>query len=215
MQWDILTRGHVVRETEHICNGYENGNRVSILEVKVSFHILCMFIHSEIWYAFSICLIIANLITASFMHFQSPENQIIVTLLQESYTTCTASYVAFAPIEASTLDMILNGGSPDNVHILPSGFSILPDGLNVGGGSLVTMAFQILDSSSSATYIPPDSVATIFKLVTETAERIRAAMFNPSDLVPWWGDIKLSPVLYYFSKFSNLFSFMQKNWSFV
>ena len=81
--------------------------------------------------------------------------------------------------------MILNGGSPENVPILPSGFSILPDGPKRNGGStgsLVTMAFQILDTASSATFIPPDSVATIFKLVTETAECIKAAMFNPLNL---------------------------------
>ena len=87
--------------------------------------------------------------------------------------------------------MILNGGSPDHVPILPSGFSILPDGptRDGGSGSLVTMAFQILDNSSSPTYIPPESVATIFKLVTETAECIKAAMFSPSNLGTWYEEI--------------------------
>ena len=36
LQWDILTCGHVVKETGHIDNGCDHGNRVSILEVKVS-----------------------------------------------------------------------------------------------------------------------------------------------------------------------------------
>ncbi|XP_011086174.2 LOW QUALITY PROTEIN: homeobox-leucine zipper protein MERISTEM L1 [Sesamum indicum] len=74
-------------------------------------------------------------------------------ILQESCTDSTGSYVIYAPVDIVAMNVVLSGGDPDYVALLPSGFAILPDGPNnqsggipeVGsGGSLLTVAFQIL-----------------------------------------------------------------------
>ncbi|KAL0758084.1 hypothetical protein Bca101_095752 [Brassica carinata] len=68
-------------------------------------------------------------------------------ILQESCTDPTASFVIYAPVDIVAMNIVLNGGDPDYVALLPSGFAILPDGNANGGGeggSLLTVAFQIL-----------------------------------------------------------------------
>ncbi|KAL5989108.1 hypothetical protein ACLOJK_027210 [Asimina triloba] len=49
-------------------------------------------------------------------------------ILQESCTNSTGSYVIYAPVDIVTMNVVLNGGDPDYVALLPSGFAILPDG---------------------------------------------------------------------------------------
>ncbi|KAJ3688720.1 hypothetical protein LUZ61_017884 [Rhynchospora tenuis] len=49
-------------------------------------------------------------------------------LLQESWTDPTGSYVIYAPVNIVAMNLILTGGDPNNVVILPSGFAILPGG---------------------------------------------------------------------------------------
>ncbi|KAL6313916.1 hypothetical protein AAG906_011643 [Vitis piasezkii] len=106
----------------------------------------------------------------------------IKTLLQESFTTSDSSYVTFTPVEASSFSMILNGGDPDNVPVMPSGFSISPDGPTGDEGSLVTIVFQILDGTASPMHIPSHSVGTMYKLITETAKSITAGTVDPDNM---------------------------------
>ncbi|KAL5146657.1 Homeobox-leucine zipper protein HDG2 [Glycine soja] len=79
-------------------------------------------------------------------------------ILQESCTNSTGSFVIYAPVDIVAMNVVLNGGDPDYVALLPSGFAILPDGTTShngsGGigetgpsGSLLTVAFQILVDS--------------------------------------------------------------------
>lgn len=110
-------------------------------------------------------------------------------ILQESCTDSTGSYVIYAPVDIVAMNVVLNGGDPDYVALLPSGFAILPDGptgsagggggiLDVGsGGSLLTVAFQILlvDSVPTAK-LSLGYVATVTNLIKCTVERIRAAV---------------------------------------
>ncbi|CAI9756584.1 unnamed protein product [Fraxinus pennsylvanica] len=121
-EWDILSNGGLVQEMAHIANGRDPGNSVSLLRVNS-----------------------AN---------SSQSNMLI---LQESCTDSTGSYVIYAPVDIVAMNVVLSGGDPDYVALLPSGFAILPDGpinpaggINpeVGsGGSLLTVAFQILKGS--------------------------------------------------------------------
>ncbi|KAA8520009.1 hypothetical protein F0562_014299 [Nyssa sinensis] len=120
-EWDILSNGGLVQEMAHIANGRDPGNCVSLLRVNS-----------------------AN---------SSQSNMLI---LQESCTDATGSYVIYAPVDIVAMNVVLSGGDPDYVALLPSGFAILPDGpghhgggiLEVGsGGSLLTVAFQILVDS--------------------------------------------------------------------
>ncbi|KAI4371661.1 hypothetical protein MLD38_009987 [Melastoma candidum] len=53
-------------------------------------------------------------------------------ILQESSTDTVGSYVIYAPVDLMAMNVVLNGGDPDYVALLPSGFAILPDGPDIG-----------------------------------------------------------------------------------
>jgi len=112
-------------------------------------------------------------------------------ILQESCTDATGSYVIYAPVDIVAMNVVLNGGDPDYVALLPSGFAILPDGPVVAhggggsgldqvasgsGGSLLTVAFQILVDSVPTAKLSLGSVATVNSLIKCTVERIKAAV---------------------------------------
>ncbi|TYI78000.1 hypothetical protein E1A91_D06G180600v1 [Gossypium mustelinum] len=149
-EWDILSNGGLVQEMAHIANGRDPGNCVSLLRVNS-----------------------AN---------SSQSNMLI---LQESCTDATGSYVIYAPVDIVAMNIVLSGGDPDYVALLPSGFAILPDGpgvngggiLEIGsGGSLLTVAFQILVDSVPTAKLSLGSVATVNSLIKCTVERIKAAV---------------------------------------
>lgn len=87
---------------------------------------------------------------------KSNENR--MWILQDSCTNAYESMVVFAPVDITDVQSVMTGCNSSNLSILPSGFSILPDGLESGplvitsrqeektteGGSLLTVAFQIL-----------------------------------------------------------------------
>jgi len=107
-------------------------------------------------------------------------------ILQESCTDSSGSYVIYAPVDVVAMNVVLNGGDPDYVALLPSGFAILPDGPARGnmqgsggvgsGGSLLTVAFQILVDSVPTAKLSLGSVATVNSLIACTVERIKAAV---------------------------------------
>ncbi|KAJ0454377.1 putative transcription factor & lipid binding HD-SAD family [Helianthus annuus] len=106
-------------------------------------------------------------------------------MLQESLTDSTGSYVVYAPIDVASLNVILSGGDPDYVALLPSGFAILPDGpgqyesgvLEVGtGGSIITTGLQILFDSAPTAKLSLGSVTTVNTLIKCTTERIKCAL---------------------------------------
>ncbi|RID48993.1 hypothetical protein BRARA_I05464 [Brassica rapa] len=97
----------------------------------------------------------------------------------KSCTDPTASFVIYAPVDIVAMNIVLNGGDPDYVALLPSGFAILPDGNANGrgeGGSLLTVAFQILVDSVPTAKLSLGSVATVNNLIACTVERIKASM---------------------------------------
>nr|QRK14276.1 homeobox-leucine zipper protein [Actinidia deliciosa] len=106
-------------------------------------------------------------------------NQNNMLILQESCIDQTGSYIIYSPVDVVVMNLVLGGGDPDFVPILPSGFSILPDGLNGEGGSsgsLLTVAFQILVDSSPNAKLSLGSVATVNNLITCSVERIKGAV---------------------------------------
>ncbi|CAJ1977256.1 unnamed protein product [Sphenostylis stenocarpa] len=114
----------------------------------------------------------------------SQSNMII---LQESCTDATGSFVVYAPIDLASINIVLRGGNPDCVALLPSGFAVLPDGpelMNNGGhirevgsgGCLLTVAFQILVDSIPTSKLSASSVTTVSSLIKCTVERIQAAV---------------------------------------
>ncbi|KAK7261082.1 hypothetical protein RIF29_27386 [Crotalaria pallida] len=149
-EWDILSNGGVVQEMAHIANGRDTGNCVSLLRVNS-----------------------AN---------SSQSNMLI---LQESCTDSTGAFVIYAPVDIVAMNVVLNGGHPDYVALLPSGFAILPDGTashggvigeTAHGGSLLTVAFQILVDSVPTAKLSLGSVATVNNLIACTVERIKASL---------------------------------------
>jgi homeobox-leucine zipper protein len=113
-------------------------------------------------------------------------NQSNMLILQESCTDASGSYVIYAPVDVVAMNVVLNGGDPDYVALLPSGFAILPDGPTGSslqadsgagtGGSLLTVAFQILVDSVPTAKLSLGSVATVNSLIACTVERIKAAV---------------------------------------
>jgi len=112
-------------------------------------------------------------------------------ILQESVTDATGSFVIYAPVDMVAMNVVLNGGDPDYVALLPSGFAILSDGNGVGGetgggggagagGSLLTVAFQILVDSTPTAKLSLGSVATVNSLIACTVERIKASLSGES-----------------------------------
>ncbi|MCE0481959.1 hypothetical protein HAX54_040185 [Datura stramonium] len=148
-KWDILSDGGDIQEVAQIANGREIGNRFSILRVNS--------LHSV---------------------------QSNMLILQQSSTDPTGSFIIYAPIDVHATNVVLCGGHPDYVPLLPSGFAILPDGTSdfidggvVGsGGSLLTVAFQILIDNVPTANLSPQSVATINNLMSCTINKIKVAL---------------------------------------
>ncbi|PHU26603.1 Homeobox-leucine zipper protein MERISTEM L1 [Capsicum chinense] len=153
-EWDILSNGGVIQEMAHIANGRDPGNCVSLLRVN-----------------------------------SGNSHQSNMLILQESSTDPIGSYVIYAPVDIVAMNVVLSGGDPDYVALLPSGFAILPDGStnhhggsgsssDVGsvGGSLLTVAFQILVDSVPTAKLSLGSVATVNSLIKCTVDRIKSAV---------------------------------------
>ncbi|KAG9153315.1 hypothetical protein Leryth_018032 [Lithospermum erythrorhizon] len=153
-EWDILSNRGLVQEVAHIANGRDPGNCVSLLRVN-----------------------------------SDDSTQSNMLILQESCTDSSVSYVIYAPVDIGDMNSVLNGGDPDFVALLPSGFSILADGPNshgdgglipemigMSGGSLLTVAFQILVNSVPTAKLSLGSVATVNDLIKCTVNRIRNAL---------------------------------------
>ncbi len=114
-------------------------------------------------------------------------NQGNMLILQESCTDACGSYVIYAPVDIVAMNVVLNGGDPDYVALLPSGFAILPDGTQsllgnnlindkISSGSLLTVAFQILVDSVPTAKLSLGSVATVNSLISCTVDRIKTAL---------------------------------------
>ncbi|XP_002526595.2 homeobox-leucine zipper protein ROC8 isoform X2 [Ricinus communis] len=164
VQWDILSNGKPVHEIAHISNGTHPGNCIAIIRP-----------------------------------FVPSENNML--MLQESCTDPSGSLVVYAPVDIPSMNIAISGEDSSIIPILPSGFVISGDGrpdagnvastsANAGrtGGSLLTVAFQILvstptstSSSFSTKEMNMESVATVNTLISSTVQKIKAAL-NCSNL---------------------------------
>ncbi|XVF79987.1 hypothetical protein PTKIN_Ptkin15bG0034400 [Pterospermum kingtungense] len=164
-EWDILSNGGPMQEMAHIAKGQDPGNCVSLLR-------------------------------ASAMN----ANQTSMLILQETCIDAAGSLVVYAPVDIPAMHVVMNGGDSAYVALLPSGFSIVPDGPgsrgstsnghingngggNGGGGgsqrvggSLLTVAFQILVNSLPTAKLTVESVETVNNLISCTVQKIKAAL---------------------------------------
>ncbi|GLJ46618.1 hypothetical protein SUGI_0982270 [Cryptomeria japonica] len=166
-EWDVLSSGNTVQEVAHIANGAHPGNCISLLRA---------------------C--------------NASQNNMLI--LQESCTDASGSLVVYAPVDVSAINTAMSGEDPSYIALLPSGFAILPDGSdNKGlllqastsevnssgfdmstrnanhqhvGGSLITVAFQILVSNLPSAKLNLESVTTVNNLICNTVQQIKAAL---------------------------------------
>ncbi|KAJ4828788.1 hypothetical protein Tsubulata_010801 [Turnera subulata] len=159
-QWDILSNGNPVHKIAHVINGVNPGNCISLIRP-----------------------------------FIPTENNIL--MIQESCTDLLGSLIVYAPIDIPALNVAIAGEDPSDIPILPSGFvisgdgrpsetgSCTPSGASSGrsGGSLLTVAFQILVSTTSSTTkdLNMEAVATVNTLISSTVQKIKNAL-NCSNL---------------------------------
>ncbi|XP_021849370.2 homeobox-leucine zipper protein ANTHOCYANINLESS 2 [Spinacia oleracea] len=150
-EWDILSNGGPMQEMAHIAKGQDQGNCVSLLRAGA----------------------------------MNP-NQSSMLILQETCTDSSGSLVVYAPVDIPAMHVVMNGGDSAYVALLPSGFAIVPDGPGSrgtnngspqrGGGSLLTVAFQILVNSLPTAKLTVESVETVNNLISCTVQKIKAAL---------------------------------------
>ncbi|KAL0535739.1 hypothetical protein IC582_030080 [Cucumis melo] len=152
-QWDVLSDGNPVQEVAHISNGSHPGNCISVLRA-----------------------------------FNTSQNNMLI--LQESCIDSSGSLVVYCPVDLPAMNVAMSGEDPSSIPLLPSGFTILPDGRrdqgegassssdvhNRSGGSLVTVAFQILVSSLPSGKLNLESVTTVNNLISTTVHQIKTAL---------------------------------------
>ncbi|XP_010523728.1 PREDICTED: homeobox-leucine zipper protein HDG1-like [Tarenaya hassleriana] len=104
-------------------------------------------------------------------------NQSSMLVLQETCIDTAGALVVYAPVDIPAMHVVMNGGDSAYVALLPSGFAIVPDsGQMEEGGSLLTVAFQILVNSLPTAKLTVESVDTVNNLISCTVQKIRAAL---------------------------------------
>nr|VDD07325.1 unnamed protein product [Brassica rapa] len=157
-QWDVLLNGSSVQEVAHITNGSHPGNCITVLR-----------------------------------GFNASSSQNNMLILQESCVDSSGSLVVYTPLDLPALNMAMSGQDTSYIPILPSGFAVSPDGtrnnqipeLKVeggsgGGGSLITVGFQIMVSSLQSGKLNMESMETVNNLISSTVHHIKTTLNCPS-----------------------------------
>nr|GFA22680.1 homeobox-leucine zipper protein GLABRA 2 [Tanacetum cinerariifolium] len=111
-------------------------------------------------------------------------------MVQDSCTSTYESMVVCAPVSVPNMQSVMAGCDSSTIAILPSGFSILPDGVETrplvitskaqnqsrDGGSLLTVGFQILTSDSPTSKLSVESVESVNALISSTLRNIKAGL---------------------------------------
>lgn len=108
-------------------------------------------------------------------------------ILQETCKDASGSMVVYAPVDIPAMHVVMNGGDSAYVALLPSGFSIVPDGgvpgtgqQKLGSGSLLSVAFQILVNTLPSAKLTVESVETVNNLISCTIQKIKGALHAES-----------------------------------
>ncbi|EXB74519.1 Homeobox-leucine zipper protein GLABRA 2 [Morus notabilis] len=151
-EWDIISRTGSVESMANLAKGQDRGNAVSIQTMK------------------------------------SKENS--MWILQDCCTNAYESMVVYAPVDITGMQSVMTGCDSSNLTVLPSGFSILPDGVESRplvitsrpeektseGGSLLTVAFQILTNTSPTAKLTMESVDSVNTLISCTLKNIKTSL---------------------------------------
>ncbi|XP_057542405.1 homeobox-leucine zipper protein GLABRA 2 isoform X2 [Amaranthus tricolor] len=151
-EWDVMANGSQVQSIASLAKGQDRGNTVSIQTMK------------------------------------SKDN--MTWVLQDSSINTYESMVVYAPVEISDMQSVMTGCDSSNVPVLPSGFSILPDGMesrplvlssrkeekSSEGGSLLTIALQVVSNSSSAAKLTVESVEPFSSVISCILGNIKTSL---------------------------------------
>ncbi|WJX25545.1 hypothetical protein P8452_14574 [Trifolium repens] len=116
--------------------------------------------------------------------------------LQDSWTDSSGSMVVYSPINMQSLNLVMSGRDSSFVALLPSGFSILPDGYssnnniigtssdrssssgndNDNGGCLLTIGLQMLLNNHPSSKLTAESVDTINNHLATTIQKVKDAL---------------------------------------
>lgn len=111
-------------------------------------------------------------------------------ILQDSCKNAYESMVVYAHVDITSMQSVITGCDSSSIAVLPSGFSILPDGLesrplvisstqeekSTEAGSLLTIAFQILTNNSPSAKPTMESVESLNTLLSCTLQNIRTSL---------------------------------------
>nr|XP_016501674.1 PREDICTED: homeobox-leucine zipper protein GLABRA 2-like [Nicotiana tabacum] len=150
-EWDVMSNGGPAQSVANLAKGQDKGNAVSIQAVKLR--------ENKMW------------------------------ILQDTCTNAYESTVVYAPVDIAGMQSVITGCDSSNTAVLPSGFSILPDGIesrglvitskpedrSSEGGSLLTVAFQILTSNSPTAKLSKESVESVNNLLSCTLHKIKTS----------------------------------------
>ncbi|XP_038904725.1 homeobox-leucine zipper protein GLABRA 2-like [Benincasa hispida] len=119
-------------------------------------------------------------------------------ILQDSSTNLSESMVVYSGVDVTSMQSVMSGCDSGSVTILPSGFSILPDGANARppllitrckddrtsdahGGVLLTAAIQILTDTSPSAKPTMESIEYVKSIICCTLKNIRTSMCCEDD----------------------------------
>ncbi|PHT53491.1 Homeobox-leucine zipper protein HDG12 [Capsicum baccatum] len=126
--------------------------------------------------------------------YNTSQNNMLI--LQESCIDSSGALVVYSPVDVPVINIAMSGEDPTYIPLLPSGFTISPDGRQLNaeaascssssnattigggrsGGSLITVVFQILVSSLPSAKMSPESVNTVNNLIGSTVHQIKTAL---------------------------------------
>ncbi|KAI3521597.1 hypothetical protein L1887_11068 [Cichorium endivia] len=111
-------------------------------------------------------------------------------MVQDTSTNSYESMVVCAPVGVTNMQSVMGGCDSSSIAILPSGFSIVPDGVETRplvitsksddqsweNGSLLTVGFQILTSESPTDKLGVESLESVNTLISSTLRNIKAGL---------------------------------------
>lgn len=123
--------------------------------------------------------------------------------MQDSSTSTYESTVVYAPVDITRMKSVIAGCDSTDIPILPSGFSVVPDGMeamrplmitssssssmhggdgdddegnSTEGGSLLTMAFQVIVSTCPSDKLTHESLESLGSVMSCTLRNIRTCL---------------------------------------
>ncbi|XP_074369469.1 homeobox-leucine zipper protein ROC7-like [Apium graveolens] len=100
--------------------------------------------------------------------------------LQESWRDPVPSHIVFASTEIRTIDVILGGSDPNDLPLMPYGFTIFPDGpsspVDGWSGTLLTLSFQVLISKSPMADIDSITMTKVAQFLRSNCQKIKLTL---------------------------------------